>query len=54
MEPTNLLRVPQVKEVQIALVTHLFIGGEHYYVAAEVKATGPYSRTRLQQSKLFP
>lgn len=35
---TNLLWIPQVKEVQEALVTHLLVCGEHDDVAAEIKA----------------
>lgn len=35
---TNLLWIPQVKEVQVALVTHLLVCGEHDDVAAEIKA----------------
>lgn len=35
---TDLLWIPQVKEVQVALVTHLLVCGEHDDVAAEIEA----------------
>lgn len=54
VEPTNLLWVPEVKEVQETLVAHLFVSREHDDVPTEVKATSPHSRTRLQQGKLLP
>lgn len=50
---TNLLWVPQVKEVQEALVTHLFVCGEHDDVAAEVEAARSDSRIGVEQGQLF-
>lgn len=50
---TNLLWIPQVEEVQEALVTHLLICGEHDDVAAEIKAAGPDSRVGFEQGQLF-
>lgn len=45
---TYLLWIPQIKEVQVALVTHLLVCGEHDDVAAEVKATCSDSRVGVQ------
>lgn len=53
MTLTNLLWIPQVEEVQVALVAHLFVCGEHDDVAAEVEATRPDSRVGLEQGQLF-
>lgn len=50
---TNLLWIPQVKEVQVALVTHLLVCGEHDDVAAEIEAARPDSRVGLEQGQLF-
>lgn len=48
MVQTNLLWVPQVEEVQVALVTHLLVCGEHDDVAAEVEATRSDSRVGVE------
>lgn len=50
---TNLLWVPQVKEVQVALVAHLFVCGEHDDVATEVEAARSDSRVGVEQGQLF-
>lgn len=50
---TDLLWIPQVKEVQEALVTHLLVCGEHDDVAAEVEAARSDSRVGVEQSQLF-
>lgn len=50
---TYLLWIPQVKEVQEALVTHLLVCGEHDDVAAEIEATCSDSRVGLEQGQLF-
>lgn len=50
---TNLLWIPQVEEVQVALVTHLLVCGEHDDVAAEVEAASPNSRVGVEQGQLF-
>lgn len=50
---TYLLWVPQVKKVQVALVTHLLVCGEHDDVSAEVKSTRPDGRAGVEQSQLF-
>lgn len=50
---TNLLRIPQVKEVQVALVTHLLVCGEHDDVAAEVEPARSDSRVGVEQNQLF-
>lgn len=46
--PTDLARIPQVKEAHKALVAHLLVRGEHDDVAPKVKATGPDSRIGLE------
>lgn len=51
---TYLLRVPQVKEVQETLVTHLLVGGEHDDVAAEIEAARPDGRVGVEQRQLLP
>ena len=48
-----MLGVPQVEEVEEALVAHLLVRGEHDDVAAEVEATGPDGGAGLQQGQLF-
>ncbi len=50
---TNLLRIPQVKEVQEALVTHLLVCGEHDDVAAEVEAARSDRGVGVEQGQLF-
>lgn len=50
---TNLLWVPQVKEVQVTLVTHLFVCREHDDVAAEIEAARSDSRVGVEQGQLF-
>lgn len=50
---TNLLWISQVKEVQIALVTHLLVCGEHDDVAAEIEAARSDSRVGVEQRQLF-
>lgn len=50
---TYLLWIPQVKEVQETLVTHLLVCGEHDDVAAEVEAARSDSRVGVEQSQLF-
>lgn len=50
---TNLLWIPQVKEVQEALVTHLLVCGEHDDVAAEVEAARSDGRVGVEQGQLF-
>lgn len=50
---TNLLWIPQVKEVQVALVTHLLVCGEHDDVAAEIKAARSDGRVGFEQGQLF-
>lgn len=50
---TDLLWIPQVKEVEVALVTHLLVCGEHDDVAAEIKATRSDSRVGFEQGQLF-
>lgn len=50
---TNLLWIPQVKEVQVALVTHLLVCGEHDDVAAIVEAARSDSGVGLEQGQLF-
>lgn len=50
---TYLLRVPQVKEVQVALVTHLLVCGEHDDVAAEVEAARSDRRVGVELGQLF-
>lgn len=47
---TYLLGVSQIEKVKIALVAHLFVGGEHDYVSAEVKATRPHCGVGLKHS----
>lgn len=53
MARTDLLRIPQVKEVQEALVAHLLVCGEHDDVAAEVEAARSDSRVGVEQGQLF-
>ena len=50
---TDLLWVPQVKEVQEALVAHLLVCGEHDDVAAEVEAARSDRRVGVEQGQLF-
>lgn len=50
---TDLLWIPQVKEVQEALVTHLLVCGEHDDVAAEVETARSDSRVGVEQGQLF-
>lgn len=50
---TNLLLISQVKEVQVALVTHLLVCGEHDDVATEIKAARSDSRVGVEQGQLF-
>lgn len=50
---TNLLWISQVEEVQVALVSHLLVCGEHDDVAAEIKATRSDSRVGVEQGQLF-
>lgn len=50
---TNLLWIPQVKEVQVALVTHLLVCGEHDDVAAEVETARPDSGVGVEQGELL-
>lgn len=53
MVHTNLLWISQIKEVQVALVSHLLVCGEHDDVAAEIKATRSDSRVGVEQGQLF-
>lgn len=53
MVRTDLLFVPQVEEVQVALITHLLVCREHNDVAAEVEATRSDSRVGVEQGQLF-
>lgn len=50
VKPTDLLGVSQVKVVEIALVTHLFVCGKHDDVSTEVKAACSHRWAGLQQS----
>lgn len=50
---TNLLWISQVKEVQVALVTHLLVRGEHDDVATEIKAARSDSWVGFEQGQLF-
>lgn len=50
---TDLLWIPQVEEVQVALVPHLLVRGEHDDVATKVEATRSDSRVGVEQGQLF-
>lgn len=50
---TDLLGDSQVKEVQVALVAHLLVCGEHDDVPAEVEATRPDGGVGIEHSQLF-
>lgn len=50
---TDLLGVSQIEVVQEALVAHLFVGGEHDDVPAEVEAARPHCRVGIEHGELF-